>query len=62
MIVEETEKNIRIDKYLAEKLELSRSKIQKLIEEEKVLVNKKKISANYKIKTGDEICILSNFL
>ena len=57
MIVEETEKNIRIDKYLAEKLELSRSKIQKLIEEEKVLVNKKKISANYKIKTGDEILV-----
>lgn len=57
MIVEETEKNIRIDKYLAEKLELSRSKIQKLIEEEKVLVNKKKVSANYKIKTGDEILV-----
>lgn len=57
MIVEEAEKNIRIDKYLAGKLELSRSKIQKLIEEEKILVNKKKISSNYKVKAGDEILV-----
>lgn len=52
--VEENEK-IRIDKYLSEKLELSRSKIQKLIDNKKVIVNNKPVSANYKIKMGDLI-------
>lgn len=52
--VEEKEK-IRIDKYLSEKLELSRSKIQKLIDNKKVIVNNKPVSANYKIKMGDLI-------
>lgn len=52
--VEENEK-IRIDKYLSEKLELSRSKIQKLIDNKKVIVNNKFVSANYKIKMGDLI-------
>ena len=45
--VEENEK-IRIDKYLSEKLDLSRSKIQKLIDNKKVIVNNKFVSANYK--------------
>lgn len=52
--VEENEK-IRIDKYLSEKLDLSRSKIQKLIDNKKVIVNNKTVSANYKIKMGDLI-------
>ena len=52
--VEEIEK-IRIDKYLSEKLDLSRSKIQKLIDNKKVIVNNKFVSANYKIKMGDLI-------
>ena len=52
--VEENEK-IRIDKYLSEKLDLSRSKIQKLIDNKKVIVNNKFVSANYKIKLGDLI-------
>lgn len=52
--VEENEK-IRIDKYLSEKLDLSRSKIQRLIDNKKVIVNNKFVSANYKIKMGDLI-------
>ncbi len=54
MIVEE-EVNKRIDSYLSEKLDLSRSRVQKLIKEEKILVNGKKISANYKVKIQDKI-------
>lgn len=54
-MIKVTERNIRIDKYLAEKLDLSRSKIQKLIDEDKVLVNGNIVSSNYKIKIDDEI-------
>ena len=53
MIVEE--ENIRIDTYLSNKLDISRSKIQKLIDEEKVTVNGKVIKSNYKTKVNDEI-------
>ena len=54
MITSDTEK-VRIDKYLSEKLDISRSKVQKLIDEKKVLVNGKSISSNYKVKLNDEI-------
>ena len=54
MIVEDKE-GIRLDSYLAEKLELSRSKIQKLVKEDKVLVNGKVVNSSYLVKIGDEI-------
>ena len=47
--------NLRIDTYLSNELDISRSKIQKLIKDEKVLVNNKVISSNYKVKLDDEI-------
>ncbi|MBR3210950.1 MAG: RluA family pseudouridine synthase [Bacilli bacterium] len=46
---------IRIDKYLSEKLELSRSKIQKLMKEEKIIVNDKVVSNSYMVKLDDVI-------
>ncbi len=49
------QENIRIDKYLAEKLELSRSKIQKMIEEGDILINGKRVSSNYKTKLRDKV-------
>ena len=51
----EVEKKIRIDKYLSSELDLSRSKIQKLIKDELVLVNDKIVSSNYQVKDKDEI-------
>ena len=57
MVIVEEVTPTRIDSYLAEKLELSRSKIQKLIKEEKILVNSKKVNSSYLVKENDEITI-----
>lgn len=51
------EENVRIDEYLSRMLDISRSKIQKLIKEEKVLVNEKTISNSYKTKIDDDVII-----
>ncbi|MCK5085113.1 RluA family pseudouridine synthase [Candidatus Parcubacteria bacterium] len=51
--------NKRIDKFLAGFcVEKSRAKWQKMIKNEEVLVNEKKIKADYILKNGDEIEIL----
>ena len=48
----------RIDRYLSGCLEdLSRSYIQKLLKDEKILVNGKSVKANYKLSEGDEISV-----
>lgn len=52
--------NIRLDEYLSEILEISRSKVQKLIKQEKVLVNGKTKNPSYLTKLGDEIEILDD--
>lgn len=55
MIVEESGQ--RIDKYIAEKQELSRVAVQRLIEEENILVNGKPTKPSYIIQNGDEVTI-----
>ena len=52
--------NIRIDTYLSEELDISRSKVQKLIKEEKILVNGNCVNNSYKTKIDDEIEVLSD--
>ena len=55
MIKVEEETTSRLDTYLAEKLDLSRSKIQKLIKEDLVTVNGKNVNGSYQVKLNDEI-------
>ncbi len=53
IIVEEEGK--RLDSFLSDELEISRSKIQKLIKEGKVLVNGKSMNSSYQVRIDDEI-------
>ncbi len=53
----ETENEKRIDSYLAEELNVSRSKIQKLVKQGLILVNEKVVSNNYVVKLGDSIVV-----
>lgn len=58
LVVDTEDKNIRIDKYISEELEdVSRSRIQKLIEEGLVKVNNKSVKSNYKVNAGDVIIV-----
>jgi 23S rRNA pseudouridine1911/1915/1917 synthase len=59
--VSEEKSDIRIDKYLIEELGFSRSKIQKLIENDKIIVNDKKIKNSYLVRVDDEIAIEEDF-
>lgn len=60
MNLEVLENSARIDQYLASRLDISRSKIQKLISQEKILVNGNSVSNNYVVKSGDMIYVDSN--
>lgn len=55
MLFEVENDGIRIDKYLMDKLDISRSKIQKLIDNDNILVNDKKVKSSYILKSDDII-------
>lgn len=56
--VDEAFVNMRIDKFLSEKvLESSRSYLQKLIKDEAVSVNGRKVKSNYKLSLGDVVVL-----
>lgn len=57
MIVEINDSGKRIDKYLNENTEYTRSKIQKMIENGNILVNNTKVKDSYKVKENDYITI-----
>lgn len=57
VVVKETEKLERIDKYLTENTELSRSLITKMLKTGSVLVNGEEIKPSYTVKINDEITI-----
>ena len=55
IIVEE--QNIRLDQYISNNLDISRSKIQKLLKHDKIMVNGKVEKSSYLVKLDDEITI-----
>lgn len=59
LIVSWEDEGVRIDKYLADNLEdITRNRIQKLIDEKQIKVNDKDIKSNYKVKENDIIHIV----
>ena len=54
--------NERIDKYLSNNTDLSRTLISKMIEDEYILVNNKKTKNNYKVKENDIITIKDKYV
>ena len=55
--VDAAEAGVRIDKYLSERADLTRSAVVRLLEEGDVSVGGASVSKNYKVKAGDEIAI-----
>ena len=55
IVVENKDINKRLDVFLMEQTEYSRSKVQKLIETDKVLVNGKETKSSYKLKEADVV-------
>ena len=54
-LIVESEEQKRIDAYISENTEYSRTAVQRLIEENKIIVNGKKEKASYKVQNGDRI-------
>lgn len=59
LIVQDNEKGVRLDSYIAsKKRELSRTNVQRLIEDGNILVNNNTQKTSYKVIPGDEILIV----
>ncbi len=56
--VKKEHEKLRLDKAVAVQYkDLSRTNIQKLIDDEKILVNNKIAKSSYKVEIGDKICV-----
>ena len=53
--IEEDDKSERIDKFISDNSELTRSYIQKLNDDGMIAVNGKAVKSNYKLKAGDDV-------
>ena len=61
LIVDKGQEPLRLDKFLVSRVEnASRNKVQRAIESGRVLVNARTVTANYKIRPGDEIIVYSD--
>jgi 23S rRNA pseudouridine1911/1915/1917 synthase len=60
LIVDKGQESVRLDKFLTARIEnISRNKVQQAIDGGRVLVNNQVVSANYKIRPGDNILTYS---
>ena len=57
IIIDEKDKEKRLDVFISENMDISRSQITKLIKDGNILVNNKKVKAGYMTKIEDEIDI-----
>ena len=55
IIVKEEDEKVRVDRFLGEHLDLSRSRIQTLLENNDILVNNENVKSNYRLKANDKI-------
>jgi len=61
LVVDKGQEPLRLDKFLTARIEnISRNKVQQAIEGGRVMVNNKLVSANYKIRPGDNIVCFSD--
>lgn len=58
----EQNEGVRIDKYLAEKTEISRENITKMIKDDFIFVNNKKVKNSYKVELNDLIEIKEGYI
>ncbi|WP_308534232.1 RluA family pseudouridine synthase [uncultured Peptoniphilus sp.] len=56
-LIARKDENKRLDKFLEDNIDLSRSQIKKLIDSEVIILNEKKVKAGYSLKAGDKIKI-----
>lgn len=56
-----SDRSMRVDKYLMEEMDISRSLVQKMIEGGNVLVNGDKLKNSYRLKIGDRIEIVGEY-
>ncbi len=61
LVADKGQKPLRIDKFLVNKLDVSRNKIQNAADAGSVLVNDKPVKSNYKIKPGDVVSIVMTY-
>lgn len=55
-LIEAPDEEVRVDRFLSGRLPgISRSQVQRLIEEEHLVVNGKKVKASHRLKAGDEV-------
>ena len=52
---------VRIDKYVMDNTDISRSKVKRMIDSGNILVNNKKVKASYNLKLDDNIYINDNY-
>ena len=53
---------VRLDKYLIDKLDISRSKLQEMIKSGLILVNDKSVKNSYLLRNGDEIKVVGKLV